>query len=1061
MKNKTLVSVAMVAVAAATVSAASFSHVRSGIPALAVYSQAEPVAQASTFDVSAADASFSVGDTATAYIFNSTRTMYVTGTGDVTGNELIQTSGQLVANLVIDEGITYVGKNAFANLTGLQTIQLPDSLVKFGNGVFRGCSVLTTVTNVNIQDIDECGGNNAAYSTPFRDCPALKTVTFSPNCTKICNRLFQDCAGLTNVTFADSIASIGDYAFCNTNISGESGELRLPDSCTYLGNGVFQNCKSIKSVTNINVSDDAPGNGNNAAYNTPFYKCDNITTASFKEGCTGVGSYLFYGNTSLTTVNWVDSITSIGEYAFYNTSLGKLTDGVLEMPDSITQIKDCSFGNCAYITSVTNIGNLASCNELISASWSRPPFYKTPVETASFKEGCTYVAENLFESQSSLKTINFSSTITEIKYQAFQNCTGLESVTLTDNIATFGAYVFCGCTNLTEVNNIHVSKLTNSDQKPFGTKDTKLTTLRFGEGATVVPWNFANGVTSLTTVELPSTMTKLDGYCFYNTGIASINLPKSVTTLGRNCLSKTKLTEITIRGNAAAASTDYPPFANCSLLTSMTFVDGVTKVGYGIANGCTTLTEINIADTVTSIDGYAMCNTGITSLTIPKKVTSLGNYAIADCKNLTEVNIVGNVTANSNRPAFNGCAALTTVRFKDGVTVVNGGVVQGLKSLTTLELADSITAIKADAFNGCSGITGELRLPDSLTQLGSNTFYGCTGITSVTNMGTITSCGSESYPSFNGCTGLTTVSYKEGAISTPAFLFLNCSNLKTVNFVDSITKIGDSTFKNTGLEGELRLPDSCTQLDYASFYGCTGITSVTNMGTITSCGNSRWPSFGGCTGITTVVFKDGATSIPSCLFINCTGLNDVTFPDSMSTIYSYAFEGCSSLVEFTIPDKITSIESHAFKLSDMTDTTVHTNSKVAKAYDWNGDKRNVTFVSDVENNYVISVPATVQMANITGDDYVGKYTITAKGTLVDDSKLNISVGDEVIFDSGSEQVTGAVLQDKKSFVSSVVNADEVGITADGSEIAGEISAKFAHAGHYEGKLVFTFNISER
>ena len=47
MKNKTLVSVAMVAVAAATVSAASFSHVRSGIPALAVYSQAEPVAQAS------------------------------------------------------------------------------------------------------------------------------------------------------------------------------------------------------------------------------------------------------------------------------------------------------------------------------------------------------------------------------------------------------------------------------------------------------------------------------------------------------------------------------------------------------------------------------------------------------------------------------------------------------------------------------------------------------------------------------------------------------------------------------------------------------------------------------------------------------------------------------------------------------------------------------------------------------------------------------------------------------------------------------------------------------
>ena len=88
-----------------------------------------------------------------------------------------------------------------------------------------------------------------------------------------------------------------------------------------------------------------------------------------------------------------------------------------------------------------------------------------------------------------------------------------------------------------------------------------------------------------------------------------------------------------------------------------------------------------------------------------------------------------------------------------------------------------------------------------------------------------------------------------------------------------------------------------TSIDNYTFYGCTGLTSVTIPNSVTSIGRS---AFLGCTSLTSVTVPDSVTSIGRCAFDGCTGLTSVTIPGSVTRIYVLAFEDCANLADVTI-----------------------------------------------------------------------------------------------------------------------------------------------------------------
>jgi len=92
----------------------------------------------------------------------------------------------------------------------------------------------------------------------------------------------------------------------------------------------------------------------------------------------------------------------------------------------------------------------------------------------------------------------------------------------------------------------------------------------------------------------------------------------------------------------------------------------VSNIGDGAFIGCSSLTNITIPTSVTSIGANAFMGCGLTSLTIPGSVTSIGRGAFYSCNRLTGVYFLGNAPSLGS-DVFYG-ATNATVYYLPGTT---------------------------------------------------------------------------------------------------------------------------------------------------------------------------------------------------------------------------------------------------------------------------------------------------------------------------------------------------------------------------------------------------------
>ncbi len=178
-------------------------------------------------------------------------------------------------------------------------------------------------------------------------------------------------------------------------------------------------------------------------------------------------------------------------------------------------------------------------------------------------------------------------------------------------------------------------------------------------------------------------------------------------------------------------------------LTSVTIPASVTSIGYYAFESVTTLVSLTIENgTTLTIGDGAFFNTRLTEVTIPASVTSIGVNAfnlISTLKTLTIINGTNQLTIGANAFSY---SSLTNVTIPASVTSIGKFAFVYIRKLVGLTIVNGTTlTIDEMAFAG-TGLT-DVTIPASVTSIGSGAFNTLSSV-SITSS-TVTQ--SDTFPS--------------------------------------------------------------------------------------------------------------------------------------------------------------------------------------------------------------------------------------------------------------------------------------------------------------------------
>ena len=101
-----------------------------------------------------------------------------------------------IEKVVIEDGVTNIGKYAFYECTNLTSVEMPNSVTSIEAAAFDGCKSLTSIKIPN--SVTSIG------DWAFYNCKALTSVEIPNSVTSIGNFAFLSCKGLTSITFKGS-----------------------------------------------------------------------------------------------------------------------------------------------------------------------------------------------------------------------------------------------------------------------------------------------------------------------------------------------------------------------------------------------------------------------------------------------------------------------------------------------------------------------------------------------------------------------------------------------------------------------------------------------------------------------------------------------------------------------------------------------------------------------------------------------------------------------------------------------------------------------------------------
>ena len=802
--------------------------------------------------------------------------------------------------------VTQIASSAFANLTSLTSVDIPDTVTNVPASAFEGCTALTDVNvysagaayaRYSSQDgvLYDMGAQDAPHAPQPAFMPAGKTgsyripdgVTTIPasafagsrierivipaSVTSIGTEAFANCSNLASVVFEDLGASapaltIGDRAFKNCNNTNFTS-IRLPARLASISYEKYD-----AAATAFDDLADLTATAPDA-----FLGCSNLTRIEVAQSEQAtyrtVDGVLFMGNTllyfpsykSVSGYTIPETTSAIAAGAFFGV-VGFSDGDEVVIPASVQTVGDFAFAGCSFST-LTFAGEEGSLGGTAIGNYA---FYE-----------CAYLEEVTFAQHSA---------VTEVGDYAFYGCEEVKTLTIPASMTKIGNYAFAGC----------------------GSSDGELT-VTFAERTEEL--SFGNGVFSECYIEelsIPASVTlsddflgglevdrivpaedhptlQSDEYALYLTengamvtllrfqptaeaDLSAFTIPASVKTIAANAFEGAQLTALTFEDGSQLESIGERTFYGSSLETIDLPESAFTIGSYAFAQiskwyeKCTTSIDLGGA---TSIGDYAFFNTGYTTLkvTIPTSVKEIGAYAFADNSSygvyLAEVTLSeGLEVIGENAFASSG---ITAVNIPASVKEI-GAYAFADSKLATITFAEN-TAADAALLVGGYILKGtqvaSVAFPAHLTELGANAMRG-SAVTTVTfaDNARLETIGANA---FNG-SALTAIAIPASVREIGENAFASSASLASVTFAEGakLETIGASAFNSTALT-QIAIPASVKEIGESAFASSANLASVTfadNAGASLTIGARAFSS----TGITSITLPAQFTGFAANIF---------------------------------------------------------------------------------------------------------------------------------------------------------------------------------------------------
>ena len=833
----------------------------------------------------------------------------ITGTGNTAAKTATLTkSATSTADVVIPDSVfvggsyyrvTNIRQSAFSGNSKLVNITIPTYVTTIGDNAFNNCNYIANIiTKIKVptaisENVFSTAsatlyvpvGTRSQYSNlsgwkrfqPIyegemkSETPGDMTYVYATgDKTAI---LVSTTTTAANVIIPDSFAVAGVYykviAIDKSVFKNKTSivNLTLPATLTQIGDGAFDGCKNIATITSKATV--PPVLGNNVF---------SITTATLY---VPVGSRSSYQNAS----GW-NSFSPILEGERNDVTLNGLTYVFATGDKTATIIQSTLSGQDIIIPGTFNIGEVT--------------YNVTAIDNSVFKDNKTLV------------NLKISENVKTIGAYAFQGCSLLKRVELPSTLSVIGEKAFDNCNNLVHVSS-NITSPTDIPENTFSTYSKA--TLYVPEGKTAsyqgkLGWQrFENVIEGNFVDEIVSTdgltyvcLKKGSGQTFTTTAIvtkasvsssyvsipASLQLGKEsykVTTIGNSAFNNSsKLVNLTLSENIS--SIEDNAFANClniSVVTSMIkepvgFNDNVfsayiatlyvpegTRAKYQAAKGWK-----NFATILEGERNETTTEDGMTYI-----------YATGD-KTATLVK----VASVDKDIIVRGSFKIGEITYK--VTAIDKSVFKDKKSIVSLKIEENIKSIGANAFQNCVNLE-KIELPSTMTEIGECAFDNCTRLSHVVSRV------KSPFP-INGNVFAESI-YPTAKLYVP-----------TVTSADYKTTAGWENFKNI-LVGDMKVVIQ----DDITYYCVQGPNIATLVKASTSAAEVTIPTsvkdgkitynvtdvgahaFSGIGSLKKLTISKGVKSIGTGAFQNCSNLEKVVLPASLSSIDDYAFDKCNRL----------------------------------------------------------------------------------------------------------------------------------------------------------------------